>query len=310
MRSALKAVRAATNATLEFVRSRKWPTGGPDISGADLYDLLRTVPGVGETTALTWLAEVTDPRRFDHPKQVAAYCGCDPSLKVSAGKVTTHVRRAGNERLHQALLYAASGLLRRTGDPIGQWGRSIAGRHKKGGHRKACGAVARRIAAGLWHVHRKAEPFSYAQYYLSSKLLVPDVPLKTFLPPRLVRLLHATGIKSTPDLATAYNEGRLATIFGLGAGSIQTIKTWLHANAIRTGPDGAPAPRPAKPHQSQGKAYPLSPALQFKPKRAAKGQPNGNQTTETSRAKARSGSGTTAGSAAAAPARPTHPKHP
>jgi len=42
-------------------------------------DLFLTVPGVGETLALTWLAEVCDPTRFKDVKQVAAYCGCDPS---------------------------------------------------------------------------------------------------------------------------------------------------------------------------------------------------------------------------------------
>jgi len=48
-----------------------------------------------------------------------------------------------------ALLYAASGILRKPNDKMGQWGKSIAGRHKKGGYRKACGALARRIACGL-----------------------------------------------------------------------------------------------------------------------------------------------------------------
>lgn len=39
-------------------------------------------------TVLVWLCEIVTPTRFRHPKQIAAYCGCDPFLKVSAGKVT------------------------------------------------------------------------------------------------------------------------------------------------------------------------------------------------------------------------------
>ena len=53
------------------------------------------------------LAEVCDPNRFVNSKQVAAFCGCDPSLKVSAGNVTSQVRRKGNARLHDALIGAA-----------------------------------------------------------------------------------------------------------------------------------------------------------------------------------------------------------
>jgi len=137
MKSALKEADHATSTAVKFVRARDWPTGKGKIPGTELLGLLRSVPGVGETTALTWLAEVTDPTRFDHAKQVAAYCGCDPSLQVSAGRVTSHTRRAGNARLHQALLYATSVVLRHPQTPLGPWGRPIAGRHKSGGRRKA-----------------------------------------------------------------------------------------------------------------------------------------------------------------------------
>ena len=150
LRTSLHEARAATATAVNFVRARDWPTASGLIKGTNLLNLFGTVPGVGETTALAWLAETTDPRRFQNQHQVAAFAGCDPSLKVSAGKVTSYVRRAGNTRLHISLLYAASGLLRRRDDPLAGWGRSIAGRHKKGGHRKACTAVARRIAQALW----------------------------------------------------------------------------------------------------------------------------------------------------------------
>ena len=103
----------------------------------------------------------------------------------------------GNIRLHQALLYAAAGILRQPSEPLGQWGRSIAGRHKKGGHRKACGAIARRLACALWHVHRKGELFSYDQYQLATTILLPTVGLDTFLPARAVKILRAEKITTT-----------------------------------------------------------------------------------------------------------------
>ena len=132
LRHTLGEAHKATVATENYVKARDWPISTGTMPGTELLGILRTVPGVGELAALHWLAEITDPRRFQNAKQVAAFAGCDPSLKVSAGKVTSYVRRQGNLRLHQALLYAASGLLRRRDDPLGQWGRSIAGRNKKG----------------------------------------------------------------------------------------------------------------------------------------------------------------------------------
>ncbi len=267
MKSAVSETNRATTTADNFVRARDWPTGKGDIPGTNLLALLRSVPGVGQTTALTWLAEITDPRRFDHAKQVAAYAGCDPSLKVSAGKVTSHTRRAGNLRLHQALLYAASGLLRQPHTPLGMWGKSIAGRHKKGGHRKACGAVARRLACALWHVHRKAEPFSYAAYRLSQKLVVPSTPLDGFLKPRAVTLLAAEGIQTSADLADAYADGKLATIFGLGQKTLDAVREWV----IRWGKTVHNPRRPHGPARSgktpPGQSYVLNSALTFQPKR-------------------------------------------
>lgn len=226
---------AATRAE-QFVLSHVWPTGKGPMRGSELLPLLESVPGVGQATAITWLAEVTDPRRFQMDKQVSAFAGCDPSLKISAGKVTSHTRRAGNMRLHVALLYAASGVLRKKGEPLAQWGLSIAGRHKKGGYRKATGAVARRLAVGLWHVHSKAEPFSYAGYTFTRPVEVPKVPLHTILPVAPCKLLRAAGIKTSAALAEAYFGGQLAPIRGFGEKAISTVKEWLashqrHSNA-------------------------------------------------------------------------------
>ena len=224
--------RATVEAT-NYVCSRDWPIGQCALPGTQLLGIFKSVPGVGDTTAITWLSEVCDPSRFVNAKQVAAFAGCDPSLKVSAGKVTSLVRRMGNARLHQALLYAAAGLLRRPSEPMGAWGRSIAGRHKKGGHRKACGAVARRLACCLWHVHRKGELFSYDGYQLSTSITLPNVPLTSFLTKRAVATLRGEKITTTSHLAEAYSEGKLATIFGLGVAAITAIKDWIQHNALR-----------------------------------------------------------------------------
>ncbi len=157
-------VKSSFKAAVAYVERQTWPCGGQPISGALLLDNLKTVPGVGPVTAMNWLCEITDPGRFASAKEMAAFCGCDPSLKVSAGKVTQHVRRKGNMKIHQALVQAAIAVIARSSDALGKWGAQIAAKHSKGGFRKAAGAVARRIAVGLWHVHLKSEPFSLSGY--------------------------------------------------------------------------------------------------------------------------------------------------
>ena len=127
-----RAIVEATN----YIGSHEWPLGVGTMPGTKLLGILKSVPGVGDTTAITWLSEIADPRRFVNDKQVAAFSGCDPSLKVSAGKVTSLVRRMGNKRLHQSLLYAAAGLLRRPAEPLGQFGAVQRGHLMA--HGKAC----------------------------------------------------------------------------------------------------------------------------------------------------------------------------
>lgn len=76
------------------VYSMNWETRDGTIPGSEMVRILCTTPGVGEITCFTWLAFVGTPRRFPNAKALAAYCGLDPSLKVSAGKVNLRFRRS------------------------------------------------------------------------------------------------------------------------------------------------------------------------------------------------------------------------
>jgi transposase len=263
LRSDLKEAHAATAASETYIKARDWPIGEGKLSGTALLSILRSVPGVGETTALSWLAEITDPRRFQNAKQVSAFAGCDPSLKISAGKVTSYVRRQGNLRLHQSLLYAATGLMRRRDDPLGNWGRSIAGRHKKGGHKKACGAIARRLACALWEVHRRGVPFTYEHYTLAQAIVCPLTPLGTILPRRSVLTLRDNGIRNSHQLAKAYADGKLAAIQGFGNTSINLVKQWVAKSGKHVRAVAAHSPGAVAPESAQAKDYSLKPELKF-----------------------------------------------
>jgi transposase len=222
--------REAQKAALAYVCENEWPTGKGPLQGDRLAELLRTVPGVGETTALSWLAEVCDPTRFQDVRQVAAYCGCDPSLKVSAGKVTEHVRRRGNTRLHFALRRSAQTVLSRPAERLGQWGLSIAGRHKKGGYRKACGAVSRRIAVGLWQVHMRAEAYDDTGYRYGKVSPVRKCPIEEMGLGRAIDLLKRCGYRDSVDVAEAYHRGALGAIAGLGDVTLGRIRDWVASN--------------------------------------------------------------------------------
>lgn len=74
--------------------------------------------------------------RFKTSKQIVVYCGCDPSLKVSAGKVTSHSCRKDNETLHTSLIKAASILIQRRSEPIGKWGYNLYKCNSKDGWKK------------------------------------------------------------------------------------------------------------------------------------------------------------------------------
>ena len=97
----------------EKARSMEWETDTGTLPGDEMIRILATAPQVGELTAIIWLARVITPRRFRNAKALSAYCGLDPSLKISAGKVTSTVMRGGSKPLHKALNMSAHRLIYR-----------------------------------------------------------------------------------------------------------------------------------------------------------------------------------------------------
>lgn len=235
--------------TLEYVYDNNWPTGNGVTAGKLLLKCLMSVPSVGEVTALTWLSVVHDPRRFASPGQIAAYCGSDPSVKVSAGKTTSHTKRKGNARLHHALKNCAAQLVRNHKDPLGQWGYSILRRHRKASWGRAINAVARRLSIFLWHVHQRAEQFSYEKYRFYLAPIVPDIPIEdTNLHTRYKAMLADKGLTTTGEVARAF----LTTLpqqKGIGPSCLNAVKDWIKENEIKPSalqqtPSG---PQPATP---------------------------------------------------------------
>ncbi len=77
-------------------------------------DLLNSVAGIGEATAATLLAEITDITQYESARQVAAYAGLVPRERQSGSSVRgrTRLSKIGNARLRKALYFPAITALR------------------------------------------------------------------------------------------------------------------------------------------------------------------------------------------------------
>jgi len=215
---------------LKHAKKISWETDSGYIKGDALIKNLLTVPSVGELSVLVWLCEIVTPLRFGSAPQLVAYCGCDPSLKVSAGKVTAQTRRKGNSKLHSQLLRVAGACINRHSEPFGQWGYAISKKHVKGGYKKACGAVARRIAVALYYVHKRNEPFSYDKYTFY-KIDVPFVQLENMgFSKRLENILSSGKLTNSKLITTAYTIGSIHELKGFGKKFAQDVNIWIQKN--------------------------------------------------------------------------------
>jgi transposase len=73
-----------------------------------LFNLLRTIPGIGEVLALTILYETIDPARFPSVKNYISYCRLARGMEESGGKILgSRGSKIGNPYLKWAFIEAA-----------------------------------------------------------------------------------------------------------------------------------------------------------------------------------------------------------
>jgi transposase len=73
------------------------------------YQVLQTMPGVGEILGLTIMLETVDPKRFAGPGEYASYCRCVDSRRLSNGKKKgENNSKCGNKYLAWAFVEAAN----------------------------------------------------------------------------------------------------------------------------------------------------------------------------------------------------------
>jgi transposase len=120
--------------------------------------LFMTIPGVGPLTALAFKTFVDRPERFRHSKAVGAAVGLTPR-KYASGEVDYdgHITKCGDTFLRSHLFEAAKCMLNRgEPNPIKTWGLRLAKRSSK---KKACVAVARRLAVTMHAMWRDGTVF-------------------------------------------------------------------------------------------------------------------------------------------------------
>ena len=127
---------------------------------AERLTRLRTVPGVGPITALTWALEIGDVSRFRSVKQAISYCGLCGEEKSSADKVLrTPLSKQRNKYIQRVLVEAAK-LAPRQNHELAL----IHEREKQKGNRnRATLAVARKMVAYLLAVDRRELEFVPAE---------------------------------------------------------------------------------------------------------------------------------------------------
>ena len=117
---------------------------------------LKTVPGVGPITALTWALEMGDISRFRSIRQAISYCGLCGDEKRSAEKVMrTPLSQQRNKHIQSCLVEAAKLAPRYDHDLALLYENE----KKKGNANRATLAVARKMVAYLMAVDREQRDF-------------------------------------------------------------------------------------------------------------------------------------------------------
>jgi len=123
----------------------------------EVFEALRSVPGVGPVVATSWCLELFRPQRFLCGEELASYLGLAPVVRQSgSGKARARIRPVGKRRLRSLLVEAA--WLWRAWDPwAAQWYRRCLAR--TGVFQKAITALARKLAIILWRLSVERRPY-------------------------------------------------------------------------------------------------------------------------------------------------------
>jgi transposase len=128
--------------------------------------LLQSVPGVGQTIANTFLAEVGDASRFRSGKRLAAYVGLVPARRESAGKSKDlAITKQGSRHLRWAMIQAAWQAVRYSL----YWRTVFEALAKRKGNKRAVVAIARRLLVVMHRLLVTGQPYDIGRIQESAR---------------------------------------------------------------------------------------------------------------------------------------------
>ena len=121
---------------------------------------LRSVPGVGPVTALTYVLTLADPHRFPRSRDAGAYLGLRPKQRQSGDRdPQLGIAKNGDRYLRSLLVECAHHILSRGPDSaLQRWGRALAA-GGRGVKRRALVGVARKLAVLLHRLWVSGDTF-------------------------------------------------------------------------------------------------------------------------------------------------------
>ena len=135
------------------------------LAGEPAAAILMSMPGVGETTAATFLAEVGDASGFRSAAALAHYAGLSPRVAKSGDSLDTSSKSgACNRRLRSAMVLAANNARQVAGSPSAAFYERRTrpdGLGRREGHYHALMALARKMVGVLWAMLRDGAPYEW-----------------------------------------------------------------------------------------------------------------------------------------------------
>jgi len=120
-----------------------------------LVQLLMTMPGIGEYSAILILGEIGDIKRFDNPKSLVRYAGLCPGVYQSGNKSRDTIENANNKWL-KWIITECSG---RTALLDKSYMKHYLRVKNRKGFKIARRSVARKMMTDIWHMLSKEETF-------------------------------------------------------------------------------------------------------------------------------------------------------
>lgn len=123
-----------------------------------LVQLLSSIPGVGQLTAVTVLAEIGSIRRFPGPKQLVAFTGLDPRVRQSGMVLVrnTKLTKRGTPELRRVLFLAANAARRFDPELRFYYQKK---RHEGRTYTAATVATARKLCYRIYAVLQRGTPY-------------------------------------------------------------------------------------------------------------------------------------------------------